>query len=58
MLLTRALRHRRRKVTINLNKQKWKKIVLTAILIGTAVFLCLLLLGTFAQAAGLVDDTV
>src|SRR5690625_6865705 len=28
------------------------------VLIGTAVFLCLLLLGTFAQAAGLVDDTV
>ncbi|GIN20226.1 membrane protein [Siminovitchia fordii] len=41
-----------------MNKQKWKKIVLTVVLIGTAVFLCLLLLGTFAQAAGLVDDTV
>lgn len=45
-------------MAINLNKQKWKKIVLTVVLIGTAVFLCLLLLGTFAQAAGLVDDTV
>lgn len=42
----------------NLNKQKWKRIVLTVVLIGAAVFLCLLLLGTFAQAAGLVDDTV
>ncbi|GAB2562003.1 hypothetical protein JOD18_003338 [Gracilibacillus alcaliphilus] len=41
-----------------MNKQKWKKIILTAVLIGAAVFLCLLLLGTFAQAAGLVDDTV
>ncbi|MBS3681189.1 YtxH domain-containing protein [Ornithinibacillus massiliensis] len=41
-----------------MNKQKWKKIVLTVVLIGTAVFLCLLLLGTFAQAAGLVDDTI
>ena len=45
-------------MAINLNKQKWKKIVLTVVLIGTAVFLCLLLLGTFAQAAGLVDDTI
>ena len=45
-------------MAINLNKQKWKKIVLTVVLIGTAVFLCLLLLGTLAQAAGLVDDTV
>lgn len=58
MLLTRVHRHRRRKVAINLNKQKWKKIVLTVVLIGAAVFLCLLLLGTFVQAAGLVDDTV
>src|SRR5690625_5796248 len=58
MLLTRVHRHRRRKVAINLNKQKWKTIVLTVVLIGIAVFLCLLLLGTFAQAAGLVDDTV
>ncbi|MBO0994969.1 YtxH domain-containing protein [Bacillus sp. SD088] len=41
-----------------MNKQKLKKIVLTVVLIGTAVFLCLLLLGTLAQAAGLVDDTV
>ncbi|WP_420814767.1 CD3337/EF1877 family mobilome membrane protein [Oceanobacillus profundus] len=32
--------------------------VLTVVLIGTAVFLYLLLLGTFAQAAGLVDDTI
>ncbi|WP_407701315.1 MULTISPECIES: CD3337/EF1877 family mobilome membrane protein [Bacillaceae] len=58
MLLTRVHLHRRRKVAINLNKQKWKKIVLTVVLIGTTVFLCLLLLGTFAQAAGLVDDTI
>src|SRR5690625_7747435 len=58
MLLTHVHRHRRRKVAINLKKQKWKKIVLTVVLIGTAVFLCLLLLGTLAQAAGLVDDTV
>ncbi|ASF27922.1 membrane protein [Bacillus amyloliquefaciens] len=41
-----------------MNKQTWKKIVLTVVLIGAAVFLCLLLIGTFAQAAGLVDDTV
>ena len=41
-----------------MNKQKLKKIVIAVVLIGTAVFLCLLLLGTFAQAAGLVDDTV
>ncbi|MDQ0271583.1 hypothetical protein J2S17_003471 [Cytobacillus purgationiresistens] len=41
-----------------MNKQKWKKIALTAVLTGAAVFLCLLLLGTFTQAAGLVDDTV
>src|SRR5690625_5400295 len=41
-----------------MNKQKLIKIVLTVVLIGAAVFLCLLLLGTFAQAAGLVDDTV
>nr|WP_263363178.1 YtxH domain-containing protein [Ornithinibacillus gellani] len=34
------------------------KIVLTVVLIGAAVFLCLLLLGTLAQAAGLVDDTI
>ena len=42
----------------NMNKQKLKKIVLTVVLIGTAVFLLLLFLGTFVQAAGLVDDTV
>ncbi len=41
-----------------MNKQKLKKIVITVVLISAAVFLCLLLLGTFAQAAGLVDDTV
>ncbi|MFD1452547.1 CD3337/EF1877 family mobilome membrane protein [Oceanobacillus sojae] len=41
-----------------MNKQKWKKIILTVVLIGAVVFLLLLLLGTFAQAAGLVDDTV
>ncbi|GIN71736.1 membrane protein [Bacillus sp. J14TS2] len=41
-----------------MNKQKLKKIVMTAVLIGAAVFLLLLLLGTCAQAAGLVDDTV
>ena len=31
---------------------------MTVVLIGATVFLLLLLLGTFAQAAGLVDDTV
>ncbi|CAD2079980.1 membrane protein [Phocicoccus schoeneichii] len=41
-----------------MNKQKLKKIILTVVLISAAVFLCLLLLGTFANAAGLVDDTV
>ena len=41
-----------------MNKQKLKKIVIAVVLISAAVFLCLLLLGTFAQAAGLVDDTV
>ncbi|HLQ96665.1 MAG TPA: YtxH domain-containing protein [Pseudogracilibacillus sp.] len=41
-----------------MNKQKWKKIVLTVVLTGAAVFLLLLLLGTVAHAAGLVDDTV
>lgn len=43
---------------IKLNKQKWKKIVITVVLISAIVFLLLLFLGTFAQAAGLVDDTV
>src|SRR5690625_1628524 len=42
----------------DVNKQKLKNIILTVVLIGAAVFLCLFLLGTFAQAAGLVDDTV
>ncbi|WP_411955785.1 CD3337/EF1877 family mobilome membrane protein [Cytobacillus oceanisediminis] len=42
----------------DVNKQKLKKIVMTVVLISAAVFLLLLLLGTFAQAAGLVDDTV
>ncbi|MDY0410530.1 YtxH domain-containing protein [Virgibacillus soli] len=41
-----------------MNKRQLKKVILTVVLIGAAVFLCLLLLGTFAQAAGLVDDTV
>lgn len=41
-----------------MKKQQLKKVILTVVLIGAAVFLCLLLLGTFAQAAGLVDDTV
>ncbi len=48
----------KRKRGDNVNKQKLKKIILTVVLISAAVFLCLLLLGTFAQAAGLVDDTV
>ena len=43
---------------IKLNKQKWKKIVITVALIIATVFLLLFLLGTFVQAAGLVDDTV
>ena len=42
----------------DVKKRKLKKILLTVVLIGAAVFLCLFLLGTFAQAAGLVDDTV
>src|SRR5699024_1749957 len=42
----------------DVKKQQLKKVILTVVLIGAAVFLCLLLLGTFAQAAGLVDDTV
>ncbi len=42
----------------NVKKRQLKKVILTVVLIGAAVFLCLLLLGTFAQAAGLVDDTV
>lgn len=41
-----------------MNKLILKKLVMTVVLIGAAVFLLLLLLGTFAQAAGLVDDTV
>nr|WP_286314230.1 YtxH domain-containing protein [Mammaliicoccus lentus] len=41
-----------------MKKRQLKKVILTVVLIGAAVFLCLLLLGTFAQAAGLVDDTV
>src|SRR5699024_7477260 len=58
MLLTPVHRHRRRKVVISLKKQKWKKIVLTVVLIGTAVFLCLLLICTFSQATDLVDYTL
>ena len=42
----------------NVNKQKLKKILLTVVLVGAAVFLFLILLGTVAQATGLVDDTV
>ncbi|MEJ8766213.1 YtxH domain-containing protein [Oceanobacillus sp. HCA-5259] len=42
----------------DVKKRQLKKVILTVVLIGVAVFLCLLLLGTFAQAAGLVDDTV
>lgn len=42
----------------DVNKLILKKLVMTVVLIGAAVFLLLLLLGTFAQAAGLVDDTV
>ena len=41
-----------------MNKQKLKKILLTVVLVGAAVFLFLILLGTVAQATGLVDDTV
>ncbi|WP_339229570.1 YtxH domain-containing protein [Oceanobacillus sp. FSL K6-2867] len=41
-----------------MHKQKLKKIVITVVLISATVFLLLFLLGTFAQAAGLVDDTV
>ncbi|MEB5453690.1 CD3337/EF1877 family mobilome membrane protein [Virgibacillus pantothenticus] len=42
----------------DVKKRQFKKVILTVVLIGAAVFLCLFLLGTFAQAAGLVDDTV
>lgn len=42
----------------DVKKRQLKKVILTVVLIGAAVFLSLLLLGTFAQAAGLVDDTV
>jgi len=42
----------------DVKKRQLKKVILTVVLIGAAVFLCLLLLGIFAQAAGLVDDTV
>ncbi|MEI3598618.1 MULTISPECIES: CD3337/EF1877 family mobilome membrane protein [unclassified Oceanobacillus] len=42
----------------HVKKRQLKKVILTVVLIGAAVFLCLLLLGTFAHAAGLVDDTV
>ncbi|GGN56881.1 membrane protein [Oceanobacillus indicireducens] len=41
-----------------MNKPKLKKIVMAVVLIGATVFLLLLILGTFVQAAGLVDDTV
>ncbi|WP_082713554.1 CD3337/EF1877 family mobilome membrane protein [Sporosarcina koreensis] len=41
-----------------MKKRQLKKVILTVVLIGATVFLCLLLLGAFAQAAGLVDDTV
>ncbi|MFU0788931.1 MAG: YtxH domain-containing protein [Virgibacillus proomii] len=41
-----------------MNKQKLKKLVIAVVLISAAILLCLLLLGTLAQAAGLVDDTV
>lgn len=42
----------------HVKKRQLKKVILTVVLLGAAVFLCLLLLGTFAQAAGIVDDTV
>ncbi len=42
----------------HVKKRQLKKVILTVVLLGAVVFLCLLLLGTFAQAAGLVDDTV
>ncbi len=42
----------------DVKKRQLKKVILTVVLIGAAVFLCLLLLGTITQAAGLVDDTV
>lgn len=58
MPLIHAHLSERKKGGDNVNKQKWKKIVLTVVLTGAAVFLLLLLLGTVAHAAGLVDDTV
>lgn len=39
-------------------KIKTRKVLLTAILIGVAVFFLLFLYGTLVQAVGLVDDTV
>lgn len=39
-------------------KIKTRKVLLTAILIGAAVFFLLFLSGTLVQAAGLVDDTI
>src|SRR5699024_12164284 len=42
----------------DVEKRQLKKVILTVVLIGATVFLCLLFLGTIAQAAGLVDDTV
>lgn len=58
MLLIRVRLPVKKKRGDDVKKQKIKKILLTVVLIGAAVFLCLFLLGTFAQAAGLVDDTV
>lgn len=58
MPLIHAHLSERKKGGDNVNKQRWKKIVLTVVLTGAAVFLLLLLLGTVAHAAGLVDDTV
>src|SRR5699024_5402670 len=58
MLLIRVRLLMKKRRGDDVKKQKLKKIMLTVVLIGAAVFLCLFLLSTLAQAAGLVDDTV
>lgn len=58
MLLIRVRLPVKKRRGDDVKKRKMKKILLTVVLIGAAVFLLLLFLGTYAQAAGLVDDTV
>src|SRR5699024_1210125 len=58
MLLILGLLYVKRKRGDNVYTQRLKKIVIAVVLFSAVVFLCLLLLGTLAQAAGLVDDTI